>query len=151
MKRYCLSAMLAVAGIGLILTASPANAGEELPFKATLEWTRVPGPGIALQGTGNATHVGRCTGVNTVTIWWDEENQVYRSHATPTIMDTRGDQIFFDVNQVWNAAKGRWEGTYLIVGGTGKFEGVAGFGANKSKPTSTPGVSVAEFEGIIIF
>jgi len=153
MKRYCLSGMLAVAAIGLLLAASPVSADEELPFKATMEWTMIPPPGpvLTFAGTGNATHVGYCTGVNTVTSWWDPESQVYRAHATPTIMDTQGNQIFLDVNQVWNWAKGRWEGTYDIVGGTGKFEGASGYGQNKAKPTSTPGVSVAEFEGIIIF
>ncbi|MGI6418162.1 MAG: hypothetical protein ACOX1P_21115 [Thermoguttaceae bacterium] len=153
MRRFMLSATLAVAAIALLVSAAAIYATEELPFKATLEWTRTSDPGVVpmtLVGTGNATHVGDCTGVNEVTMWVDESG-VLRGHATPTITDTQGDQIFLEVDQVWNEEKGRWEGTYWITGGAGKFEGASGSGANKAKPTATPGVSVAEFEGTIIY
>lgn len=153
MRRSMFSAALAVAAIALLVSAAAATAAEDRVFKATIEWTFVSRSAdgvITLVGTGNATHVGNCTGVNEVTMWVDDSG-VYRGHAIPTIADTQGDQIFLEVDQVWNEEKGRWEGTYTITGGTGKFEGASGSGANKAKPTATPGVSVAEFEGTIIY
>jgi len=145
-------AVLTVSAVALMLTTTPATASEGEPFRATMEWTRVAGPPgvVTLEGTGNATHLGCCTGVNEVTMWVDGDG-VLRAHATPTLTDTQGNQISLDIDQVWNGPKGRWEGTYTITGGTGKFEGATGSGANKAKPTSTPGVSVAEFEGIISY
>jgi hypothetical protein len=153
MKRPMLLAVLAVAAIALIARATPGAAAEAVPFLAAMEWTRTsePGPDITAVGTGNATHLGDCTGVTEVTRWYDEESGVFRAHADTTLAGPQGDQIFLEVDQVWNAEKDRWEGTYVITDGTGKFEGASGYGENKGKITSTPGVTVAEFEGVIIY
>ncbi len=139
MRRFMLSATLAVAAIALLVSAAapsmpPRSCRSRRPWngqgQAIPAWCRT----MASLAPATRPTSGDCTGVNEVTMWVDESG-VLRGHATP---DHRhpGDQVFLEVDQVWNEEKGRWEGTYWITGGAGKFEARQA-GANKAKPGHT--------------
>ena len=67
MKRHSSAASLALAVLVLLGLAGPVAAGEQVPFKGRLEGvitqTRLDPPFISVlvEGTGNATHLGRFT------------------------------------------------------------------------------------------
>ena len=153
MKRYCLSAMLAVAGIGLALTASPANAGDELPFKAStevvLQSSEVNEGTVHLiySGTANVTHLGLAEAVAVVDI--DLVTGIATGLVTLTKRDV--DSITFEFVQVFDPALGGYVGEFQITGGSGKFEGAVGSGTLLNMPGDEPGTRVGEYEGTIIY
>jgi hypothetical protein len=152
MKRSMLFAVVAVSAIALVLQAIPASAVEGRAFKATMDWTPVSGEWAHqwLTGTGNAIHLGPCTGEAEAWLWWDDEAGVYRSHVTNTLTNASGDQVSLEINEVYRRDKGRWEGTYTITGGAGEFEGASGSGTDVTK--STPATEVHnELEGTIVY
>lgn len=129
MRRYATAVCLSLVGVGLVMLAVPAVAGEDLPFELTIEtgqrinekgntWTTV--------GTGHATHMGAVTFVVEVKHYGD------RAESWRTIEAADGDLLFLYSETQYDDDLGRFVGTYTITGGTGRFEGATGSGIQEA-------------------
>jgi len=133
MIRRSFTASLALAALTILGLARPAAAGEQVPFKGTLEGSftviPVPPPSInrVLEATGHATQLGDFT--------YDFPHTVGRSvtpataTGTATFTAANGDQVFASIS---GEATPVAPGVLLVVelgtilGGTGRFEGASG-------------------------
>ena len=105
-----------------------ARGGSELPFRGALEASETEsGPGGAqhhLEGTGNATYLGRFTITSDFTV----DTTTVTGAGTSIWTAANGDQIFTDDTgqgvvsfPTLNVVE-----THTITGGTGRFEGASG-------------------------
>src|SRR4051794_23393878 len=133
MRRHSFTASLALAVVSSFGLASSLLAGDDVPFKGTLDgrFTVIPvaPPAInrQLNATGNATHLGNFT--------YDFPHSVDRS-VTPsvgvgyaTFTAANGDQVFaFVIGTATPVAPGVLQvmETGEILGGTGRFENASG-------------------------
>jgi hypothetical protein len=105
-----------------------ARGGSELPFRGTFEASETEsGPGGAqhhLEGTGNATHLGRFA----ITSNFIVNSTTVTGAGTAIWTAANGDQIFTDVTGqgVVTFPTLIVDETHTITGGTGRFEGASG-------------------------
>jgi hypothetical protein len=134
MKRHSLVASLALAALAVLGLAGPLAAGEQVPFRGRLEGsftsTLIPGnPPIVsafVEGTGNATHLGRFRFAN--------QHQVNLATrfltGSYTLIAANGDRLF--ANFSGQASATPTPGVLAVVetvtisGGTGRFAGATG-------------------------
>ena len=129
MRRHTSMICLSLVGVGLMVLAAPALAGEDLPFefvKETSQRISETGNGWTAIGTGHATHMGDVTFVIEVKRHGD------RYVSWRTIEAANGDLLFLYNETVYDPDVGRAVGTYTITGGTGRFAGATGTGTQVS-------------------
>lgn len=108
--------------------ATEARGGSDLPFRGTFEASETAsGPGGAqhhLEGTGNATHLGRFTITSDFTV----NATTVTAAGTAIWTAANGDQIFTDATGqgVVSFPTLTTDETHTITGGTGRFEGASG-------------------------
>ena len=156
MKRSTCIAAFALAALAVLNFAGPVAAGEQVPFKGTLEGSFTVGPAPPpeinrqLDATGNASHLGNFT--------YDFPHSVDRSviPATgvgiSTFTAANGDQV---VALIYGEATlfapgvllGVEEGT--ILGGTGRFAGASGSFVIERLIDTVNLTTIGAFEGTI--
>ena len=156
MKRYSLAAGLALAVTVVLGLAGPVAAGEQVPFKGTLEGSftviPVPPPSInrLLEATGHATQLGDFT--------YDFPHSVDRSviPATgvgfATFTAANGDQVFaFMTGQATLVMPGVLLGVEhgTILGGTGRFANASGSFVIERLIDTVNLTTIGSFEGTI--
>jgi hypothetical protein len=153
-RVFCCALVLVVG----IATAAPLSfaSGGEVPFRASFDTqfqvnSGAPLLNITVQGEGQALHMGES---ETFT-----NNEIVNlmtgaGTATYTVIAANGDTVVFDSTfDVLPTSTGvTFEGTYEIVGGTGRFSGATGRGRLIGSAVFTgPDIGVGEFswEGTI--
>jgi hypothetical protein len=133
-----------------------AVAKEALPMKGSVdvEVTYLPDfPNqvvyIQGEGTGTATHLGKFTVHYNIVL----NLQTQIGTGTATFVAANGDQLFTDnfasVSPTGNPNENRLDETYVVTGGTGRFESASGqFGGIRLVNTVT-GLSSGSFSGVI--
>ena len=149
MKRHSFAASLAFALLVILGLASPVAAGEQVPFKGSLEGDVTVTPltppfvSVLVEATGNATHVGQFTldiphvvnradrtaigSYEFTTANGDTLTAQFTGQSTPT--DTPGVLYIVEIA--------------TITGGTGRFVGASGSGTVKASITFASATSGA--------
>jgi hypothetical protein len=154
MKRHSSAAILVLAVLAVLGLAGPAAAGEQVPFKGSLDGvvTITPAPpflSVLVDATGNATQLGHFTlaiphianpanGTATGSYEFTAANgdtlsADFTGQATPTA--TPGVLYI--------------EETATITGGTGRFRGATGSFTVERWFDTVAGTTIGSFEGII--
>ena len=157
MKRYSSTASLALAVVVVLGLTGPVTAGEQVPFKGRLEGdverTFIPGNPprvfVLVEGTGNATQLGRFTFaaphyVNLATRTATGSYQFTAANGDTVSADFTGQATPTAIPGVLYI-----EETATITGGTGRFAGATGsFTVERLYDTIT-GTTIGSFEGTI--
>ena len=146
-----LAVMTALLVLGL---AAPVAAADQVPFKGSLEGTVTitpldpPFASVLIEGTGNATHLGRYSVEFIATV-----NQTTRQGVGP------GRLVFTAANGDMLTAEGMGQGTLVapgvlsitetasITGGTGRFAGATGSFVIERTFFVAAGLTTGSFEG----
>jgi hypothetical protein len=155
MNRSSSAASLALAVLAVVGLAGPAPAGEQVPFKGSLEGdvtvTPLAPPVVAVdvEATGKATHLGKFT--------LDIPHVVNR--ATRTALGSyeftaaNGDKVYAEFTGIATptAIPGVLyiEETATITGGTGRFAGASGSFTVERWYDTVAGTTEGSFEGTI--
>ena len=144
--RNTRSAVGAVATIvSLVLIGGTAVAGEA-PFRATGHATlvAVDRPYEFISVTGGATQLGPFEGMRTI------RNFGHTIVARTTLVGRDGDSINIYSEVEWDKHFTEASGFFVITGGTGRFEGATGYGA-ESVGAFDPaiGARVLTWDGVI--
>ena len=154
MKRYISAASLALAVLAVLGLAGPVAAGEQVPFRGSLEGTDIttavnpPFVSVKVQATGNATQLGKFTliALNTV----DTRTRIGTGNFLFTAAN--GDTVFGTaIGKATLTAPGVLTivENSIITGGTGRFAGSTGsFTGTRLKYLAT-GVTTGSFNGTI--
>jgi hypothetical protein len=155
MKRYSFAASVALAVLAVLGLAGPAAAGEQVPFKGSLEGDVTIDPltppfvEVDVEADGNATHLGQFT--------LDIPHLVNRANGTAVgtyeFTAANGDAVFADFtgHSIPTTTPGVLSivETATITGGTGRFAGASGgFTCERLFDTIT-GTTFGTFEGTI--
>ena len=106
--------------------AAEARGGTSLPFRGTFSTTEVPdGPLRRLNGSGQATHLGRFTVTAAFTLI---PPPVSTASGTAVWTADNGDQLYTNVSGTATVVfpTANITETHTITGGTGRFEGASG-------------------------
>ena len=154
MKRHSPAASLALATLVVLGLAGPADAGEQVPFKGRLEGVvttltplQPPFMFVRVEGTGNATHLGRFTWVAMLVASPEEATGSYQFTAA------NGDMLFADFTG--HGTPTETPGVLYIVddatitGGTGRFAGATGSFTIERLFDTVTGTTIGSFEGTI--
>ncbi len=147
--------LIAVVGLALVLgLASPAAAGDQVPFKGRLDGTVTitpvvpPFASVFAEGTGNATHLGRFT--------WEFPHlvnlAVSTAEGTYTLTAANGDTLTIDVTgQATEIAPGVLAIVErgIITSGTGRFADSTGSFTLEHTTFLASGLTTGSFEGTI--
>jgi hypothetical protein len=147
--------------IGLLLLVvtgfafqGPAVANAVVPMKGSVdvEVTRIPGPsGIQIlgHGTGNATHLGSYSVHYDILL----NPQTMTGSGTAVFTAANGDQLFTfnsaSVSPTGVPDEIRLDETYVITGGTGRFENTSGTFGGIRLVNLASGLSSGTFSGEI--
>jgi hypothetical protein len=154
MKRHISVASLALAVVAVLGLAGPAAAGEQVPFKGSLEGDVTHTPlappfdSVYVDATGNATLLGQFT--------LDIPHVVNRANRTAIgsyeFAAANGDTLFADfTGQAMPIGGGVLyiEETATITGGTGRFAGATGSFTVERWYDTVAGTTSGSFEGTI--
>jgi hypothetical protein len=158
MKKVFLSAVgLLLLVVSSISLWSPAAAKQAVPMKGS-EVTLVtltpdfPNMKIYIQGdgTGTATHLGLFTVQYDLVL----NLQTQITAGTVIFVAANGDQLFAynsgTGTPTGNPNENRIEMTYVVTGGTGRFEGASGQFSGTRLVNTVTGLSTASFSGEIV-
>ena len=129
------------------LGAAPASAGSGRPFKGSATGLIVgsPEPGtLLIEATGNATHLGKFTRSETVTI-----GAGGAISGTLVFVAANGDELNVEFTGQFTSANDV-AGTYTFTGGTGRFDDATGTARFTGSTPDFVHVSVS-FEGTISY
>ena len=145
MNRFLSRLRPALAALVVLLPAASVAVAGEVPFysEATLALGGSQGNHYTREGSGQATYLGEFAEVN---LYKAKGKNGYYGIATLTGAD--GDSL---VIQWVNAPVGdnHYEGVYLIIGGTGQFEGATGEGTMSVDVNPEDGTTYQVFDGTI--
>ncbi|MFL5339744.1 MAG: hypothetical protein ACJ8F7_06210 [Gemmataceae bacterium] len=154
MKRHSCAASLALAVLIVAGLAGPAPAGEQVPFKGSLDGDVTVTPltppfvMVDVEATGNATHLGKFT--------LDIPHVVNRAARTAVgsyeFTAANGDKVYADFTgaSVLVAPGVLYiEETATITGGTGRYAGATGSFSVDRLYDTIAGTTVGSFEGTI--
>lgn len=129
MKRWIAGSLFALSTFALVgLIAQPVGADECVPFMASgagdgqIVDTR--GNCFTIVGTGSATHMGE------VALYIEVCQYGFRAESERILTAADGDKLYLSTETFWNEENQRFEGTFTIDGGTGRFEGATGGGCH---------------------
>ena len=154
MKRYSFAAGLALAVVVVLGLAGPAAAGEQVPFKGSVEGVVTITPltppfvQVDVDATGNATQLGQYA----LAI----PHVVNRANGTAIgsyeFTAANGDTLFADFTGQATPIGGGVlyiEETATITGGTGRFAGATGSFTVERWFDTVAGTTIGAFEGTI--
>lgn len=81
--------------------------------------------GAVATGSGTATHLGQWT-VTGNPKYTPDENGVLHSSGEATLTAANGDKLLLQIDGILDPVAGVDQGTFYILGGTGRFEGASG-------------------------
>jgi len=138
--RGTCGALLATMTLALASSPSP-QPGDQVPFHGAFTTVfdsvvQFPFAHISVSGEGKAQHMGRATAVSTdqlVNLITGETT------ATYTLTAANGDTVILDMTAVTTflASGVTFEGSYTVIGGTGRFAHATGSGAVSGSATFT--------------
>lgn len=139
-RRIALIVALALLGL-----AWPASATQTVKFQASGTFARqsVQGSNIVVANTGVASPGGKFSGT-----FVGRETPGNGVRGVCTWNFGPSDSVTFDQVMQFNQTTRRYEGTYVITGGTGKFAGASGSGVFLSVPAGN-GTGTIEVAGTI--
>src|SRR4029077_15858174 len=155
MKRHSSAARLALAALAVLALAGPAAAGEQVPFKGSLDGVVTITPlappflSVLVEATGNATHLGKFT------VEIPHVVNVANGSAIGSYEFTaaNGDMVFaeFTGTATPTATPGVLyiEETATITGGTGRFANASGSFTVERLFDTVAGTTIGSFEGTI--
>jgi hypothetical protein len=159
-SRVAMTIFLAL-GVSMALVAPPVLAAAPTPFKAeiALQASFVPTttPGVlagTTSGAGHASHLGRVTLTSTETL------DVTASPGRLTVRDGRmvmvaanGDELHWSYSGGGPLPDANGEsaltGTFVITGGTGRFETASGGGTAEGVGNVVTGIATFSYRGTI--
>lgn len=155
MKRFRLVFAIALSVAAALGLAGPIAAGEQVPFKGSLEGTATVTPlappfvSVYVEATGNATQLGRFT--------LDIPHIVNRANLTATgtyeFSSANGDAVYADFDGVSMPTDVpnviAIVETATITGGTGRFAGATGSFTAYRLFDRVAGTTIGYFEGTI--
>jgi hypothetical protein len=155
MKRHSSAASLALAVLAVLGLAGPVPAGEQVPFKGSLEGDVTITPlappfvSVLVEATGNASHLGKFT--------LEIPHVVNRADRTAVgtyeFTAANGDTLFADFTGIATPTGIPGvlsiEETATITGGTGRFAGATGSFNCERLFDTTAGTTAGAFEGTI--
>ncbi len=128
MNRLFLRMAPALVALSIVGLALPVAADAPRPFRGQADETVtdvVPeGPGLlllTLEANGEATHLGRFTGTETVLFNVGDGTVA----GTRVFIAANGDRLYADVEGAFTSAT-TVEGTFTVTGGTGRFRNASG-------------------------
>ena len=137
-KRHLLVVMLIAMGtIGIGANSASAAAGHQVPFRASYSGTATfnSAAGTALfTGTGIASHLGRSTNVNNITVLGPDTSCPggFANKNIETLTAANGDMLMLkgphDVGCPIRPGVVHGTGDWTVTGGTGRFAGATGQG-----------------------
>jgi len=137
-KRHMLVVMLIAMGtIGIGANSASAAAGHQVPFRASYSGTATfnSAAGTALfTGTGTASHLGRSTNVNNITVLGPDTSCPggFANKNVETLTAANGDMLMLtgphDVGCPTRPGVVHGTGDWTVTGGTGRFAGATGQG-----------------------
>jgi hypothetical protein len=144
-----------VLAAGVILAPVTLFAGDAVPIKATVITTGAtvqPGvfPVLAVitsTGEGTSSHLGKLTTSGVVTLTWTTGG--VKVTGTATTVAANGDKLY-NTLEGWSVGEGALDGSFVITGGTGRFEGATGSGSVTSS-VDDDGVQTAVYVGTISY
>ena len=142
--------MLAVAVVGLVLTASSVAAARAHSFKAVVT-------SLTYVGYHAGYNVFEATGTGTVVGDFSAEAAIHFRHGATigegwwTITAANGDVLNLVFEQTGSFETGCWEGPYTIVGGTGRFANASGTGTFVTTSDATGSPVSSTLDGTISF
>jgi hypothetical protein len=139
--------------VAAVLGASTLRAGDAVPLKATVvmtDSTFLPGippvMGTVLSsGEGTSSHLGKLTTTGTMTLTW--VGPAIWAQGSAVTVAANGDKLYNTISG-WSTAPGQLAGTFVITGGTGRFQGATGSGTVNSW-MDADGVQTAVYVGLI--
>jgi len=112
--------------LGLVVRPVSADDCAERPFEFhgnnDGQLVEEQGNCFTIVGTGIATHLGDVVVINEICQYG------FRAVNHNTLVAANGDELYSVRHTEWNADTQRFEGTFIIVGGIGRFEGATGGG-----------------------
>ena len=155
MRLYSSAAGFALAGLAVLGLSGPVAAGDQVPFKGSLEGVVTITPltppfvSVLIEATGKATHLGKFT--------LEIPHVVNRSDSTAIgsyeFTAANGDKVYaeFTGTATPTAIPGVLyiEETATITGGTGRFTGATGSFTSERLYDTIDGTTVGSFEGTI--
>ena len=155
MKRHSSAASIALAVMVVLGLAGPGAAGEQVPFKGSLEGVvtvtplQPPYVSVLVKATGNGTQLGQFTLAIPHTV-----NRTNRTAVgTYEFTAANGDMLFADFTgqATLTAIPGVLyiEETATITGGTGRFAGATGSFTCERFFDTIAGTTIGSFEGTI--
>jgi len=142
--------------VAVLLAAGIAQAGDEVPFKATSVTTitaETPGifpvlATIITEGSGTSTHMGKFTVYGESTLTWTPAGLWLESAGTAVAAS--GDELYV-FTYGWMPSPGDVEGWFTITGGTGRFLGATGSGTVSAELNEDGDAQTAIYEGAICY
>lgn len=140
-----------VALVAILLTGAPIEAGDDVPFKASVTTTNVTLISLDpftlnIEASGVGTHLGTCD-VSSISTWTPKAGGLW-FEGNGTITAANGDELYY-TSYGWSFP-GSADGDFEITGGTGRFEGATGSGS--FDVSENPDASqTAVFDGTINF
>ncbi len=154
MKRHMFAASFALAVLAVLGLVGPVAAGEQVPFKGSLEGLDTTTPlappfvAVTVEATGKATHLGNFT----LTISATVNRAIGAGTGIFVFTAANGDTVFgIQTGQATLTAPGVLTivENRIITGGTGRFAGATGsFTGTRLKDLVT-GETIGVFEGTI--
>jgi hypothetical protein len=155
MKRYSSAAGLALAGLAVLGLANPVAAGEQVPFKGSLEGVVTVTPltppfvSVLVEATGKATHLGKFT--------LEIPHVVNRANGTAIgsyeFTAANGDTLSADFTGQATPTSTPGvlyiEETATITGGTGRFAHATGSFTTERLFDTIAGTTAGSFKGTI--
>jgi hypothetical protein len=133
--------------VSLVLIGGTAVAGEA-PFQAAGHATlvRVDRPYEFISVTGGATQLGPFEAMRTI------RNSGHTTVATTALVGRNGDSINIYSEVEWDTHFTEATGFFVMTGGTGRFEGATGYGAESIGAFDPAiGARVLTWDGVIDF
>ena len=129
MQRY-LNTLIRMLTIFLLLGSLPAAAVER-PFSlqgaGTVTFTDGnPPTGGEVTASGTATHLGQWTQVGVLSFTYNPDSPLIQAGGSEFFMAANGDKLYYQIHGELDPVTGIATGTFLFVGGTGRFEGASG-------------------------
>jgi hypothetical protein len=158
MKRHSFRASLALAALAVTAIAGPLAAGEQVPFKGSLEGivTVTPVPDspptivdVLVEGTGNATQLGQFAftiphRVNRATRTASGSYHFTAANGDTLSADFTGQSMPTETLGVISIVE-----TATITGGTGRFAGATGSFTSERTYDTFIGTTTGSFKGTI--
>jgi hypothetical protein len=155
MKRHSSAAGIALAVSAVLGLAGPGAAGEQVPFKGSLEGVvtvtplKPPNVYVVVKATGNATHLGGFS----LTIPHTVDRSKMTAGGTYQFVAANGDMLTakFSGTATLTATRGVLSivETAIITGGTGRFAGATGSFICVRSFNMITGTTAGSFNGTI--